>query len=1275
MKSKLLLVFLGVTLLSSFSSFDLNVKGQNQNVEAKTVSSLTGPPIVFSESSNFVCLNNSVFVVEFYKGTAGYNKIYNVYGDVLVYDDRIVLEYFSNNQWKQIGTAKGISYVKVDDYHYEVVRFYTDFLGTTYNVSYTVKSASPIKITMYLKFGKTYTYRIAWYPSGITKTFYSLKENAVTFGYETANYDWIRFDWNDVYQSFGNITGISFENVANGKKANIYFNIGFKSTNETLTVDPSIIGTSSTSYAVSAPFQRKTFYANGRFWVFWSNGVNLICSTSTNGLNWISTNIRSCTDGSYFSVWFDGTYLHYAYADNTNVLRYRRGVPNSDGSITWSTSAEQTKSFPVDDLINFPFVSVDTNGYAWIAYIHYYYATGYTFPCVIKSQYNNGTLGSVTEQTLSTIDNSYWKASIVPLSNGKMLAVYAYDLDTVKVKMWNGSSWQAEVSSSSIIQTANYHSVVAENNGENAHIVFLRRYGSYYDLIHVTYYSQSNSLSEERVILQTLSSTSSPTLALDVESNTLYCFWATKTSGFPPGFAPEHIYCSISKDGGWTWTHNDFVNEETYKLYSADRLTCFYVSYGKKIGVLYLARTTAPFDVKFEFLTTANPPTIGEFQAPNVVYANRFFFLNATINDADGTTDFVNATVELSYNITLKWDNASNSFSVLYDPNNYCVLNVSGSFSMQKNSTALVLCWKIMFRWNYTEGYVSIVSANTKVYDKGGYSGSGYVNNLFYFEDDLIVYSASVNYNRVNPSQLLVFSGTLRYQGSTLPFDDTSGITVKVKLGNVLKGYNSTVQSDGSFIVKFESELGFGLYMYTVFAETDEPTVENKTLNVIVDRDIMENFVYSGGTMFNLTVKVKSEYYVGGLNNTYVSLKVYMDGELFETVNIETNETGFVSTVLSKNVYKNCTLTFNLTDSDGIYSYTYSCPVYVYVENIEVFSMDPLIVYSGDYITIIMKYLPKAQINETYVPLSNVYWKALIYSGEQYYGRYIFQLYNGTFANDWETKTLNFPVALNEGSYFLNMTFYIYGSETFLGNALTQYFVVKPRESVGPGGPGGVGYIYTFPLTVTVRDEKGNFVSDVIVLIFDIYNATVYEGKTDSWGSVVVNLKSGEYNVTIFYDSKFLTETVVISNEPVTKQFTISVYSLTPIMVSLDFYSIFWLVLAVIGAVCAIVVERKGYTTIAIFLGLFTVGAVLHSALVLTHQMKPFFTFPQFNFSELLKLPSFSFPSLDLSFIKVETLTLIVACLSVMAFSVYYVSSRGSSKKHYRKTYMRRVKR
>jgi hypothetical protein len=252
-------------------------------------------------------------------------------------------------------------------------------------------------------------------------------------------------------------------------------------------------------------------------------------------------------------------------------------------------------------------------------------------------------------------------------------------------------------------------------------------------------------------------------------------------------------------------------------------------------------------------------------------------------------------------------------------------------------------------------------------------------------------------------------------------------------------------------------------------------------------------------------------------------------------------------------------------------------------------------------------------------------------------------------------------ITLSEGSYMLNMTFYIRGSDEFLGNAVTPYFVVKSRPSSSGGAPATV---VKLPLTVIIRDNKGKFVEGVNISIIDMYNGTVWSGKTDVWGSAMITLNPGTYTIIVKYDNQTLTEAVTISDQPVTKEFTLQApISITPVTVALDNYSILWLSFGVLGAIGAVVLERKEKTYLAIPLGLFTIGAVLHSLLVMTHQMPPFFTIPQFDLSSLLKLPSFSLPSLPQLSLDMQTVTLIAVGIIVPIVVAYYITHRGGTHK------------
>lgn len=228
-------------------------------------------------------------------------------------------------------------------------------------------------------------------------------------------------------------------------------------------------------------------------------------------------------------------------------------------------------------------------------------------------------------------------------------------------------------------------------------------------------------------------------------------------------------------------------------------------------------------------------PTIGEFQAPSTVYANKYFLLNATVNDNDGAGQILNATVQLSNSVVLKWEKATDTFSKHSDPNNYCILDASNSFSASVNSTAYKLTWKIMLMWAYPEGSVDVVVTDTKVFDSEGASGSGSKAGLFIFEDDLIVDNAYAVNSRVNPFQFLTFIGVLYYEGTVTPPENISGITVEVNLGTTLKGSTTSIDSNGVFSISFNAESDIDLYAYTVYATTDENTVQNRTVNVIVD--------------------------------------------------------------------------------------------------------------------------------------------------------------------------------------------------------------------------------------------------------------------------------------------------------------------------------------------------------------------------------------------------------------------------------------------------------
>jgi hypothetical protein len=189
--------------------------------------------------------------------------------------------------------------------------------------------------------------------------------------------------------------------------------------------------------AMGLPNQRKSFNATGLTWLFYSDGTNMVYTTSPDNINWAdATVVRAATSSEQFSVWYDGTYFYYAYgvAEDVNplpsYLSFRSGTPNVDSSITWNGAEEQINVDPVDIGHNGygaenPYICVDTLGYVWISY------TDNGWACVIKSGNTDGTWGSTYPSSFFPYTVSAqsfpWKTTVVPLTAGKVLVTYADD--------------------------------------------------------------------------------------------------------------------------------------------------------------------------------------------------------------------------------------------------------------------------------------------------------------------------------------------------------------------------------------------------------------------------------------------------------------------------------------------------------------------------------------------------------------------------------------------------------------------------------------------------------------------------------------------------------------------------------------------------------------------------------------------------------------------------------------------------------------------------------
>ena len=611
---------------------------------------------------------------------------------------------------------------------------------------------------------------------------YYRKYNASTGTWETA-VDWITEPetltgdrHTSFYQSYGGYIGLLYMT----KTASPY-NIKFDALGLTPPPPPpGIVGVTTQSRAVGGWYshQRNSFYANGRFWAFWGDGNGMVYATSTNGVNWTApTTVKTgglSVDGSYFSIWFDGTWLYYAYSPMQSgcAIYFRRGIPNSDGTITWS--ADEQIAVPqtagVEPLV--PFVGVDSGGYPYIGY----YTETDIINRVTKSSTNDGTWTTASGFPYQLSTTSGRAVSVLPLTGGKMIAIYA--IDTIRVRVWNGSAWGTEASTTSTCLEWLYSAVA---QGDDVHLVFLKSTG--YDIIYTKYSYASNSFSPETTLVSGAPYRSAPVLSINPATNDLYVFWA----GYPTA---NHIYYRKYTAATGLWENPvDWIDESSSGLTGNDQLRSFYQSYGGYIGLLYMTKTASPYNLKFASLSVPinSAPIVGDVKVPAVVYANQYFTVNVTVNDPDGVKDFQNCTLDFpGSKIRMRWLNVTNAFEKILDPENCALLKSQESFKTNLNTTAHTLTFKMKILWNYT--LTGTVTFNITVYDKLGWNGTKQATLKFSkYPIWLPAYNTNVNFTEtLHAENVICQDDKITLKNASLGSEpEKSDVTITVENANL----------------------------------------------------------------------------------------------------------------------------------------------------------------------------------------------------------------------------------------------------------------------------------------------------------------------------------------------------------------------------------------------------------------------------------------------------------------------------------------------------------
>lgn len=306
------------------------------------------------------------------------------------------------------------------------------------------------------------------------------------------------------------------------------------------TIVDSDIGTA-TGHEV--PWQIKSFYAVGRHWIFFVDTTDddlIFRSSADRGDTWTARTVlrANVALGEYFSVWFDGTFGYYAVCDFDADLQWRRFIPNADGTISTPTAEYEIYD---NSSAFYPFVSVDSNGYPWVA----------GHKDVFKGATTDGTW--VLDQ--SWIDESCADSTaIIPLTSGKMVLIYngCPDPDRpMKAKRWTGSAWGSEVDSA--LECEHQWGWSAAAQDDDVHVAFLEL--TTYDITYLEWSYSTNDWGGAITLHSGALQSSFPEIQRNTANNDLFVYHEKHPSA-------DHVYYHQYVNSETTWyVDYDWIND------------------------------------------------------------------------------------------------------------------------------------------------------------------------------------------------------------------------------------------------------------------------------------------------------------------------------------------------------------------------------------------------------------------------------------------------------------------------------------------------------------------------------------------------------------------------------------------------------------------------------------------------------------------------------------------------------------------------------------------
>lgn len=399
---------------------------------------------------------------------------------------------------------------------------------------------------------------------------------------------------------------------------------------------------SSYDYQVQIPNQRKSFYAQGRYWVFYVDTTGYLSyKSSTDGQTFGTVNVANGVftldsyNDSQFSLTFDGTNVHFVTGRRDYPLSYRMGTPQSNGIISWDDAGlqENIGASEAGFLYTAPYVTTDASGYPWVFVGSCSYSGDLNVE-VFRSSTKDGTWTTASgypKTPFTDLSLRYWQRGIIlPFDNGDMYFIAgrrAFEFSSNLIEH-NGSEklkgfkYTASTNSFSApvyitttemdwigdVNAAPYALFTATSWGDYGYLAFTNTNN---DLKFLVYNNQLGTWSSETTLETDLARRTAPAITVhDVDGRlylfwivgrTLYYRWRNNTgvwSGTPTAIVTENLMSNVANIN--TWEHS--VEGKTAIMYRTSEDT--QQGYRQSQHYTMPQMNAAYYDIKFVTMST-----------------------------------------------------------------------------------------------------------------------------------------------------------------------------------------------------------------------------------------------------------------------------------------------------------------------------------------------------------------------------------------------------------------------------------------------------------------------------------------------------------------------------------------------------------------------------------------------------------------------------------------------------------------------------------------------